>query len=54
MNDMVGIANLLPEISAQSMARLDRAMAGASLIKHSPPLDELIATRDTLLALVPA
>lgn len=54
MDDMIGIANLLPDICAESKARLDRAMAHASLIQESPPLDQLLATRDTLLALVPA
>jgi beta-N-acetylhexosaminidase len=54
MDDMVGIANLLPRISAASKARLDRAMVRASLEKDSPPLDQLLATRDTLLALVSA
>lgn len=54
MDDMVGIANLLPQISPPSRTRLDRAMTGASLVKENPPLDQLLATRDTLLALVPA
>ncbi|WP_030539664.1 beta-N-acetylhexosaminidase [Sphingobium sp. DC-2] len=54
MDDMIGIANLLPDISAQAKARLDRAMARASLDKDGPPLEQLLATRDALLAAVPA
>ena len=54
MDDMVGIANLLPEISAQSKARLDRAMASVRVPEDGLPLDQLLATRDALLALVPA
>ena len=54
MDDMIGIADILPDISAPSKARLDRAMASARLDQDSPPLEQLLATRDTLLALVPA
>lgn len=54
MDDMVAIANLLPDISATSKDRLDRAMASASVPQDGPPLQQLLATRDTLLALVPA
>lgn len=50
MEDMIGIANLLPDIGARSRERLDRAMALASLDKDGPPLEQLLATRDTLLA----
>ena len=51
MDEMVGIADLLPEMSAVSRARLDRAMARAERQTDGPPLEELLATRDTLLAL---
>ena len=54
MDDMIGIADILPDIGAPSKARLDRAMASARLDQDSPPLEQLLATRDTLLALVPA
>ena len=54
MDDMVGIANLLPDISDQSRARLDRAMASTSLSVESPPLEQLLATRDSLLSVVAA
>ena len=54
MDDMVGIANLLPDISARSKDRLDRAMASVRPLDDGPPLDELLATRDALLALAPA
>ncbi|MBO9525001.1 MAG: beta-N-acetylhexosaminidase [Sphingobium yanoikuyae] len=53
MDDMVGIANLLPEIRPSARARLDRAM-GSAHVADLPPFEELLATRDTLLALVPA
>jgi beta-N-acetylhexosaminidase len=54
MDDMVGIANSLPDISEQSRARLDRAMTSVTRGADQPPLDDLLATRDTLLGLVPA
>ncbi|MHA6768334.1 beta-N-acetylhexosaminidase [Sphingobium ummariense] len=54
MDDMVGIADVLPDISAQSRARLDRAMASVERPGDGTPLKELLATRDALLALVPA
>jgi beta-N-acetylhexosaminidase len=51
MDEMVGIAGALPEMSAVSRARLDRAMARAGSVADMPPLEDLLATRDTLLAL---
>ncbi|CAD7337423.1 beta-N-acetylhexosaminidase [Sphingomonadales bacterium 56] len=54
MDDMVGIADLLPDISDRSRARLDRAMASTSLTAESPPLEQLLATRDSLLSVVAA
>jgi beta-N-acetylhexosaminidase len=51
MDEMVGIADLLPEMSAVSRARLDRAMVRAVPVTDAPPLEALLATRDTLLAL---
>lgn len=54
MDDMIGIANSLPDISTQSKARLDRAMASAQLDQASPPLEQLLATRDSLLSVVAA
>ncbi|WP_336973274.1 beta-N-acetylhexosaminidase [Sphingobium aromaticiconvertens] len=51
MDEMLGIADLLPEMSAVSRGRLDRAMARAVPVVDGPPLEELLATRDTLLAL---
>ena len=54
MDDMVGIADLLHDISDQSRARLDRAMASTSLTVENPPLDQLLATRDSLLSVVAA
>ncbi|WP_150295209.1 beta-N-acetylhexosaminidase [Sphingobium estronivorans] len=50
MEDMTGIADLLPEITPQGKARLDRAMAAAHRSKAGPPLEDLLATRDALLA----
>jgi beta-N-acetylhexosaminidase len=54
MDDMVGIANLLPAITDKARARLDRAMASVTRGADQPPLDDLIATRDSLLDLVVA
>ncbi len=54
MDDMIGIANSLPDISTQSKARLDRAMASAKLDQDSLPLEQLLATRDSLLSVVAA
>jgi len=50
MEDMVGIAKLLPDISEASRERLDRAMASVKRPVKGPPLEELLATRDALLA----
>ena len=50
----VGIAEILPDITPQGRARLDRAMAGAGRAVAGPPLDELLATRDALLELATA
>ena len=52
---MIGIAKALPAMSALVAARLDRAMAPTDV--SAPALaaqTELLATRDTLLALVEA
>lgn len=54
MDDMTGIAERLPEIAPKSRERLDRAMASVRLPADGTPLQELLATRDALLALVPA
>lgn len=54
MDDMIGIANVLPDISGQARERLDRAMASAATGTDEPPLEELLATRDALLAPVMA
>jgi beta-N-acetylhexosaminidase len=54
MDDMVGIAEHLPEITDAGRARLDAAMASVVRGADQPPVEELLATRDTLLGLVPA
>ena len=54
MDDMVGIAQALPDISAAGRVRLDRAMASVVRGGDQPLLEELLATRDTLLGLVVA
>ncbi|MDO7834862.1 beta-N-acetylhexosaminidase [Sphingobium sp. HBC34] len=54
MDDMVGIANQLPEITDAGRARLDRAMASVPRGTDQPALNDLLATRDSLLGLVPA
>ncbi|MET0370318.1 MAG: beta-N-acetylhexosaminidase [Sphingobium sp.] len=51
LDEMVRIAALLPEISAVSRARLDRAMASARTPGEGPGIETLLATRDELLAL---
>jgi beta-N-acetylhexosaminidase len=51
MDDMVGIAGLLPDISDQARERLDRAMASVTRGGDQPELEELLATRDSLLGL---
>ncbi|MEQ1497785.1 MAG: beta-N-acetylhexosaminidase [Novosphingobium sp.] len=54
MADMIGICERLPSIATAAQLRLDRALAGmgppGDLAEHSA----LLATRDQLLALVPA
>lgn len=54
MDDMVGIANLLPQITDKGRVRLDAAMASVLRDADQPPLEALLATRDSLLGLVPA
>lgn len=54
MEDMVGIADRLPEIREAGRARLDRAMASVVRGGDQPELAQLLATRDTLLGLVAA
>ncbi len=53
MDDMVGIATALPDISEVSRSRLDRAMASVNR-KVEGDFEQLIARRDILLGLVPA
>jgi beta-N-acetylhexosaminidase len=50
MDEMVEITGLLPDASAQCLARLDRAMASAAS-PEAGDFAELIAKRDALLAL---
>lgn len=52
MGEMVGIAAALPEISATSRTRLDRAMTWASTVPDTEPLESLIARRDALLGVM--
>ncbi len=55
MDDMIGICNVLPTMSAKTHARLDRALAATTIVRQ-PQSDQgaLIAKRDALLALVQA
>ena len=46
--EMKACAAAVTEMSAQSRARLDRAMATIAERKKLPPLDQLIAKRDAL------
>lgn len=50
MDDMAGIANVLPAITDQAAARLENALAGTGL-HQSGDQQALLATRDALLAL---
>jgi beta-N-acetylhexosaminidase len=54
MDDMVGIAERLPDITEAAGARLDRAMASVTRGGDQPPMEQLLATRDMLLGLVAA
>jgi beta-N-acetylhexosaminidase len=51
MDEMIDIANQLPEISAASRARLDRAIDGLSVKPDPQKAIMLMAKRDTLLAI---
>ncbi len=52
MNEMIGIADALPDISDASQERLDRARAAINPAQDWSHQAELIAKRDALLALV--
>ncbi|HEX7872431.1 MAG TPA: beta-N-acetylhexosaminidase [Sphingobium sp.] len=52
MDDMIAIADALPEISVASRARLDRAMASVAAGPDDADMEVVLATRDALLALV--
>ncbi|MET0364050.1 MAG: beta-N-acetylhexosaminidase [Sphingobium sp.] len=51
MDDMTAIAAALPDISAESRARLDRAMATVAAGPDGADMTMVLATRDALLAL---
>ncbi|HEX7783606.1 MAG TPA: beta-N-acetylhexosaminidase [Sphingobium sp.] len=53
MDEMIGIAQVLPDIGTESRTRLDRAMAtiADAGVDAAEPLGDLIARRDELLAL---
>ena len=52
MDEMVAIADRLPDASAATLARLDRAMSTVAGSRDAIDVAEMIAKRDTLLALV--
>ena len=54
MDDMIGIAGRLPAMSGKTSQRLDRALAVTRLDGASGDQAALLATRDALLALLPA
>ena len=54
MAEMEAIAGAIGPIGAAAKARLDGAMATVAGAKAGPSLDELIAKRDALLAVLPA
>lgn len=49
--EMVGIANLLPDITSEARARLDAAMGTIQPVTHFDQMAALMAKRDALLAL---
>ncbi|MFZ9396146.1 MAG: beta-N-acetylhexosaminidase [Erythrobacter sp.] len=51
MDDMVGIAERLPAMSAETAERLERALAGTGVVAAIADQKELLAKRDALLAL---
>jgi beta-N-acetylhexosaminidase len=51
LEDNVAIAEVLPDLSQAGAERLARAMEIAASGPDGPPFEEVIATRDTLLAL---
>ena len=51
MDDMIGIADVLPAMSDKTAARLDAALAGTAIREESEEKVELLAKRDALLAL---
>lgn len=54
MDDMAAIARALPEIGEASRARLDRAMASVAVTAPVAAAADLLAARDSLLALAAA
>ncbi|MGZ2412175.1 beta-N-acetylhexosaminidase [Sphingomonas sp. F9_3S_D5_B_2] len=52
MDEMIAVAGAAPEMSADSEARLARAMAGTGIEPDGPDLTASLAIRDELLALV--
>jgi beta-N-acetylhexosaminidase len=50
-DEMVGIANMLPDITPEARARLDAAMATIRPVDHMAQMAALMSKRDTLLAL---
>ncbi|APE27056.1 beta-N-acetylhexosaminidase [Aurantiacibacter gangjinensis] len=52
MDDMIGTVNVLPAITDETRMRLDSAMKGAGTISDETPRAEILAQRDSLLALV--
>jgi beta-N-acetylhexosaminidase len=50
MEEMVAVASAVEEIRSESRERLDRAMAIVAKPGESPPFEELVARRDSLLA----
>lgn len=51
MDDMIGIADVLPAMSDKTAARLDAALAGTAIREESDEKSALLAKRDALLAL---
>lgn len=54
MDDMTGIAEVLPPLSDKGLARLERALTYATPVSDTSEKPELLAKRDALLALTEA
>jgi beta-N-acetylhexosaminidase len=52
MEEMIAVAATVPQMSADGVVRLERAMATVMVEDEGPDMAEALAKRDALLALV--